>query len=118
MEHKTTGAKRNREEGRGRWDLLPFQGIDCVAQVLDEGCKKYGHRNWEKGLPVFESYVDHALQHLAKLTVEALGMSSFNEKELEDEDHLAHAACNLLMALETRARVRSGDLPEELMSVQ
>lgn len=32
---------------------------------FEEGCKKYGERNWEKGIPV-ERYIDSAVRHYLK----------------------------------------------------
>lgn len=36
-----------------------------VAIHFEEGAKKYGEHNWEKGLPL-ESYIDSATRHLMK----------------------------------------------------
>jgi hypothetical protein len=36
-----------------------------LAKHFEEGAKKYGERNWEKGIPV-QSYIDSALRHYIK----------------------------------------------------
>ena len=36
-----------------------------LAIHFEEGCKKYGERNWEKGIPV-ERYIDSAIRHYLK----------------------------------------------------
>lgn len=36
-----------------------------VAVHFEEGCKKYGERNWEKGIPV-NRYIDSAIRHYLK----------------------------------------------------
>ena len=88
-----TGAVRDRQKGKGRFDLVP---IDVVAKLFindyvllniaaywndrdtkretmmlevakhfEEGAEKYGENNWQKGLPV-EDYIDSALRHYFK----------------------------------------------------
>ena len=47
-----TGAKRERNDGRGRFDLLPYEGLEELAKWYEAGAEKYGDRNWEKGLEV------------------------------------------------------------------
>lgn len=37
-----------------------------VAKHMEDGAKKYGERNWEKGLPV-DCYIDSAVRHYLKL---------------------------------------------------
>ena len=52
-------------------DDVPFG--DCnwatmwleVAKHFEEGCNKYGERNWEKGIPI-HCYVDSAVRHYLK----------------------------------------------------
>lgn len=36
-----------------------------VAKHFEEGCNKYGERNWEKGIPI-HCYVDSAVRHYLK----------------------------------------------------
>jgi hypothetical protein len=36
-----------------------------VAKHFEEGCKKYGENNWQKGIPV-RCYVDSAIRHYLK----------------------------------------------------
>ncbi len=36
-----------------------------VAKHYEEGCKKYGERNWEKGIPL-HCYIDSGVRHLMK----------------------------------------------------
>lgn len=85
-----TGAVRDMHEGKGRFDLLPWRAIWEVAKHCEDGAKKYGEHNVDKGIPV-HSFIDSAFRHLAKYT---MGM--------EDEDHLRAAAWNILWALNQR----------------
>ena len=59
----STGAKRSISEGRGRYDLIPAQGMGRVALVAEEGAKLYGDNNWQKGIPLHR-YVDSAMRHI------------------------------------------------------
>ena len=78
-----SGAVRDMHEGKGRFDLLPMCVLMRLAQHYENGSKKYGDRNWEKGIPA-HSYVDSAFRHLVKY------MDGWN-----DEDHLISAIWNL-----------------------
>lgn len=49
-------------ESRG-WDR-PTMLLE-VSKHMEEGAKKYGERNWEKGLPV-SCYIDSAVRHYLK----------------------------------------------------
>lgn len=77
-----TGALRETVEGKGRFDLIPFQGLMRTAQHYENGSKKYADRNWEKGLSISRC-LDSAARHLAKYA-----------DGWDDEDHLAAVVWN------------------------
>lgn len=78
-----SGAVRDMHEGKGRFDLLPMCVLLRLARHYENGCRKYGDRNWEKGIPC-HSFADSAMRHLVKY------MDGQN-----DEDHLIAAIWNL-----------------------
>ena len=84
----STGAKRDCAEGKGRMDLLPWAAIMEVSKLCENGAKKYGEHNVDKGLPT-HSFCDSAARHLAKY------MDGWT-----DEPHLLAAAWNLLWAIQ------------------
>src|SRR5258706_16469533 len=79
----SSGAVRDNSEGKGRFDLIPYQGMIRLARHYEAGAKKYSDRNWEKGMNI-SRYVDAALRHLFKY------VAGWN-----DEDHLAAVAWNV-----------------------
>lgn len=89
MEVTPGGGKRESNEGRGRFDLLPFEAVEAWAKWSEEGAEKYGDRNWEDGLSVKDS-INRMVRHAMKA---ANGWT--------DEDHLAavmwNAACAITM---------------------
>lgn len=70
-------------ELKGRFDLLPMCVLMRLAKHYENGSKKYGDRNWEKGIPC-HSFADSAMRHLVKY------MDGW-----KDEDHLIAAIWNL-----------------------
>lgn len=63
---------------------------------MAEGAEKYGEHNWEKGFPM-GSILNHAIAHVyAYLSGD------------RTEDHLGHAATNLLMACHTEEKLNDG----------
>jgi hypothetical protein len=100
-----TGAVRDGATQKGRFDLLPFHGLERVAQVMEAGAAKYAERNWEAGIPTHR-YMDSALRHAHKY---AGGYT--------DEDHAAMAAWNLLCLMQTEHWACLGELPSELLTL-
>ncbi len=83
VERFRDGARRS--DRKPRFDLIPFEFLEAVAEVLTEGAVKYGVHNWKRGRKGF--FLDawnHAFVHLQR----------FKESDTS-EDHLAHLACNV-----------------------
>ncbi len=101
-EEFVTGSRRDTREGKGRFDLLsPFVN-ERDAKHLENGARKYGDRNWEKGQPL-SRYMDSALRHLNKFMM-----------GYRDEDHLAAARWNIAALMHTQHMIAVGSLPAEL----
>ena len=83
-----TGAVRDMAEGKGRMDLLPWAAIMEVSKHCENGARKYGEHNVDRGIPT-HSLCDSAARHLAKYL-----------DGQTDEPHLLAAAWNLLWAVE------------------
>ena len=83
-----TGAVRD-TGGKGRCDLLPHSALLRVARHMENSLADHEERNWERGLSM-HCFLDSAMRHVFKY------MDGWT-----DEDHLAAAATNLLMALWT-----------------
>jgi len=98
----TNGAVRDAQEGKGRFDLLPWDSLWELSKVFEKGANKYSARNWEKGIN-YSAFLDSGIRHLVKFQ---LGWV--------DEPHLAMAAWNILCLLTTAIRVNKGTLPPEL----
>jgi hypothetical protein len=97
-----TGAQRDRQEGKGRYDLLPATAIKRVADIFERGAIKYADRNWEKGMPL-SRFVDSAMRHLFQYL-----------EGRRDEDHAGQACWNLVALLHTETMIQRGLLPAEL----
>lgn len=82
-----TGAVRDMAEGKGRYDLLPWEAIHELVLHCERGALKYGERNCEKGIPV-SSLIDSAFRHLSKYM-----------QGMDDENHLAAALWNIAFAI-------------------
>ena len=86
-------------QGKPRFDLLPTDAIKAVVAVLTygahlmaRGAKKYGERNWEKGMPWNEVVASHDRHWAAFLMGEDIDQES-------GQSHLAHVATNALFML-------------------
>jgi hypothetical protein len=100
-----SGYQRDSREGKGRFDLIPFEALEALAKLFERGAKKYGESNWRKGAPI-SRYFDSMLRHALKA----------NDGQT-DEDHLAAVMWNAGCAIATRAMVKRGELPRELDDV-
>ena len=87
-----TGAVRDMAEGKDRFDLMPWAALMEVSKHCENGAKKYGEHNVDKGLPT-SSFMDSAVRHLAK-----------HIDGWTDEPHLIAAAWNILWAIQTEIK--------------
>jgi hypothetical protein len=84
INYGTAGGARESREGKGRQDLIEPELIFRLGIWCELGAKKYGIRNWEKGISVADcvaAIIRHAFKFLA----------GWN-----DEDHLAAIAWNAM----------------------
>lgn len=103
-----TGVKK--DDGKPRWELLPYDAVEGAVKILTFGAVKYSARNWENGI-MFGRVFGAIMRHLWKwwqgenLDLET-GMS-----------HLDHALCELLflIAYEKRGMVQLDDRPKPVV---
>ncbi len=82
-----SGAKRSTDVDHVAYHLIHPIFLRRMAKVMAEGKRKYGAYNWMKGFPIGET-LDHLVEHLMK----------YQEADTS-EDHLGHAACNLMFIM-------------------
>ena len=98
-----TGAVRDMHEGKGRMDLLPWAAIMEVSKHCEDGAKKYGERNVDKGIPQ-HSFIDSGLRHLFKYL-----------RGDRDENHLVAALWNIAWAVEQDvSKPQMQDIPSRM----
>lgn len=88
-----TGAVRDIAEGKGRYDLIPWEAIHELALQCEQGAIKYGERNVERGIPI-HSLIDSAIRHL-----------SCYLRGMKDEPHLRAALWNIAFAIWTEKKL-------------
>ncbi len=101
-EHFETGAQRDTQEGKGRYDLLSHHAARRKALVYEKGAVKYEARNWEKGMQIsrmFSSTLRHLFQYMAGDRT---------------EDHLGQAGFGVDGMIHIEEEVLAGKLPAEL----
>jgi hypothetical protein len=97
-----TGAQRDRQFGKGRYDLIAVLALKRLADIYEKGSVKYNDRNWERGMPL-SRYIDSALRHIFQYL-----------EGKRDEDHISQAAWNALACAQTEEMINRGLLPKEL----
>lgn len=71
-----------------RFDLLDTKAMFQLASILHQGAIKYGDNNW-RNIPA-QDHINHALVHIF----------AYLHHDTQD-DHLGHAFCRLMFALDT-----------------
>jgi hypothetical protein len=90
------------DSGKLRYDLLPFDAVDKVVEVLTYGIKKYplSEENWR---------VNSSKEDISRYEAALLRhMSSHMQGDKIDEEsgcsHMAHIACNALFIIVLEAK--------------
>ncbi|MCC6591620.1 MAG: hypothetical protein IT168_33345 [Bryobacterales bacterium] len=98
----STGAVRDMASNKERPDLVSPFAMRRVGRWLGMGAKKYGERNWEKGMPssvFYASLMRHALKwamgwrdedHMAAVIFNAQAIIHFEELGRTDLDDMPH----------------------------
>lgn len=84
------------DSGKLQMNLLPWDVLEKVAEVLDIGARKYSPDNWRVVPNAVKRYEDALLRHFAAYK---------KGEDLDPEDglsHLAHMACNALFLVAFR----------------
>jgi len=82
-----TGAVRSADCETARYDFISPIGLRALAKTYAEGANRFGPFNWENGMPATDM-LNHAITHI----YEFLGGD-------RTEDHLGHAAWNVIGAI-------------------
>ena len=95
-------AGRKDDIGKPRYDLIPPEAIDVLAQIYGFGAGKYDDRNWERGLSWGRCFAA-AMRHL---------WAFWRGEDLDPESgmpHTAHAAWNCFALLTYQIRQTGTD---------
>lgn len=82
-EEYLSGAMREPETGKLRYDLIPPEPLRRLALNMTKGAEKYGVHNWNKGMPA-SRLLSAALRHI-----------ELARTGNQDEDHWAAAVFNI-----------------------
>lgn len=98
----STGAKRDTQDNKTRWDLIPVLPLKRLADLYQRGMEKYGLGNFELGMPFSRVYAS-MFRHLMEW-----------RQGHREEDALAGVAWNAFALMLYEERIRSGELSREL----
>jgi len=87
-EEFTSGAVRDTQDNKPRYDLIPPKGLRRVADLYARGAVKYEDHNWRKGMP--------STRFMASMMRHAEAYRAGDR----DEDHIAAVIFNALALIE------------------
>jgi hypothetical protein len=99
-----TGARRDTQDGKPRYGLIPVEPLYRLAMHYTKGADKYDDNNWTKGIPMSRSWEslerhvqafksgDKVEDHLAAIAWNAFALMWYEERMPEMND-LAEYLC-------------------------
>lgn len=93
---------RKDDGGKAPWHLLPPDALNEIVLVLEFGARKYGDRNWERGMAWSRPF-SALMRHM---------WAWWRGEDFDPEtgySHLAHAACCILFLMTYRGRATGVD---------
>jgi len=94
-ENYTTGAVRDTQDDKPRYDLIPPTALRRLAMLYARGAEKYDEHNWTKGIPMSRC-IASMMRHAFQLVV--------GDK---DEDHAAAIIFNVMCIMHFEETGRS-----------
>lgn len=91
LQEVLSGSGKKYDDGKLMWDLLPWDAVEKVVEILTYGAKKYTPNNWQNVKA--NRYYAALMRHIV---AELKGEDCDEESGLL---HLSHAACNILFLL-------------------
>lgn len=105
-EEFATGARRDVQSNKPRYELIPVAALKRLAELYARGDQKYGEHNWQKGMP-FSRVVASMLRHVY----------AYLEGE-RTEDHLAAVAWNAFTLMAYECDIARGRLDPSLDDIR
>ena len=102
MSENHLGSGKRFDEGKLRYDLVPTRAVKEIAKVLTFGAKKYGDRNWEKGME-WGKVIGSLERHLTSWK----GGEDFDQES--GLSHLSHLITNVAFLIEYSETYPQGD---------
>jgi hypothetical protein len=98
---------RKDDQAKLPFDLIPYDALLPIAEVLQFGAAKYSERNWEKGMRWGRVYAA-LMRHLISWFMRDIPTKKnylFGDLDSETElSHLAHAGCCILFLISYELR--------------
>lgn len=96
-----SGAARSAAEGRGRFDLIPYEAMLSLAKRYEMGAKVFGENNWLKGQPL-SRLLSSMRRHAHQINYDF------------SEDHVGAVLWNAAAFVTMCAKMEAGILPKQL----
>ena len=100
---KVDGGGKKFDDGKARYELMPPEALEALAQLYTAGAQKYGDRNWERGMSwgrLFGALMRHAwlwfrgesydpetkAHHMIAVAWNAVGLYVFETRKVGTDD--------------------------------